>query len=108
MLARQRGCGNCGEMAAVAFDYLYVLDVRPIEYMTLDGADHSFVCIGRNASSALTRPWEWGPRAWICDAWAAGFRRNDSFGYYPATTLRTKMSSIVPLPWTPQVMLRVG
>ncbi|MDH5545478.1 MAG: hypothetical protein OEZ43_07795 [Gammaproteobacteria bacterium] len=82
-------CGNCGEQAALAFEYLRLtLGATPIEYMTLasqrqggggvgvcDG-DHVFVVIGRKAGgnpgtvSSTLDIQNWNPETVICDPWA--------------------------------------
>src|SRR5205823_873947 len=46
-LVAKFSCGNCAELAASAFIYLHKLNVRSLDYMVLDGADHAFVVIGR-------------------------------------------------------------
>ena len=55
-LVAKFSCGNCAELAASAFMFLHELNVRPLDYMFLDGADHAFVVIGRR-KSRLRRPW---------------------------------------------------
>ena len=34
-LADHHGCGNCGELSAITFMYLYILDFRPLDFMAL-------------------------------------------------------------------------
>ncbi len=67
--AEREGCGNCAECAAVAFCYLELRPVRPLEYMMLaKPADHAFVVVGRKADSDIADVFTWGP-AVICDGW---------------------------------------
>jgi hypothetical protein len=111
-LARKTECGNCLEQAAVAFMLLYRLGVRPIDYVSLypRHLDHSFVVVGRVNGSVIGKDaWlNWGPGAVVCDPWAVGLLRGkakdnssgkafgDSFGVYPATQLREKMTQMFP------------
>src|SRR5262249_16454713 len=45
-LADDKHCGNCGELSASAFMYLYNLGVRPLDFVALKvPADHAFVVI---------------------------------------------------------------
>jgi hypothetical protein len=107
-LVTKYSCGNCGELAAATFIHLHKLNVRPLDYMVLDGADHAFVVIGREAD---TSDWsKWGKSAVVCDPWAFGYigtdnsdpkhvrtgRFGDSFTAYTADLLGTKMKIMFP------------
>jgi hypothetical protein len=107
-LVAKYSCGNCAELAASAFMYLHKLNVRPLDYMILDGADHAFVVIGREVD---TDDWsKWGKSAVVCDPWAFGYigtddsdpkhvrsgRFGDSFTVYTADLLGTKMKTMFP------------
>src|SRR5215210_505275 len=52
-LAETHGCGNCAEQAARAFLYLMDMDLAPLDYMRLEGADHAFVVIGRPGNTPV-------------------------------------------------------
>lgn len=69
--ARQLGCGNCGEQAAIAFCYLFDNGFRPIDYMARTNADHAFVVIGRTSDSNRTtsKIHTWNKEAVVCDPW---------------------------------------
>ena len=68
--AEGAGCGNCGEQAALALQYLYDnKQVRTLDYMARTTADHAFVVIGRAANSKVEDPSTWGPTAVVCDPW---------------------------------------
>ena len=57
-LADQHGCGNCGELTAISFMYLYNLNIRPLDFMALENtADHAFVVIGRRAERRCRKRW---------------------------------------------------
>ena len=74
-LVDQYGCGNCMELAAVTFMYLYNLNIGPLDYMALNGADHAFVVIGRNRSDDVdTIGRDWDKSAVVCDPWAYGLK----------------------------------
>jgi hypothetical protein len=107
-LVAKYSCGNCAELTAAAFIHLHKLNVRPLDYMVLDGADHAFVVIGREAD---TSDWsKWGKSAVVCDPWAFGYigtddsdpkhvrrgRFGDSFTAYTADLLGTKMKIMFP------------
>jgi hypothetical protein len=109
-LAEQYGCGNCGEVSARTFMFLYNLGIRPLDYMALDGADHAFVVIGRNGrpdNDAVGR--NWGKDAAVCDPWAAGVliplppnvegpldTFGMAYGAYTANLLEQNMKRIFP------------
>jgi len=70
--AKARHCGNCGEYAAVAFDYLMLAGCPyPLEYANYaPPGDHAFVIVGRPLNSIAGNLSTWGREAVICDAWA--------------------------------------
>jgi uncharacterized protein YkvS len=84
-LADQYGCGNCGELTAVTFIYLYNLSIRPLDFMALKPpADHAFVVIGRSGSDtddSFGRNWD--SNAVICDPWASELK-----AFFPGRPLR--------------------
>jgi hypothetical protein len=107
-LVTKFSCGNCAELAASAFIYLHKLNVRPLDYMVLGGADHAFVVIGREVD---TSDWtKWGTSAVVCDPWAFGYigkddsdpqhvrmgRFGDSYTAYTADKLGAKMKTMFP------------
>jgi hypothetical protein len=71
--ALSKGCGNCGEQAAIAFMMLVDKKVEPIDYMFCagEGDDHVFVVIGRREGSEVRKynAQTWGPDAVVCDPW---------------------------------------
>ncbi len=70
--AKRAACGNCGEYAAVAFDYLMLTHCPfSIEYAgyTRPG-DHAFVIINRPSDSIPNNPATWSADTLVCDAWA--------------------------------------
>ncbi len=71
--ALSKGCGNCGEQAAIAFMMLVDKRVEPIDYMFCagEGDDHVFVVIGRREGSDVRKysAQTWGPDAVVCDPW---------------------------------------
>jgi hypothetical protein len=95
-LARMMGCGNCEDMAAVAFDYCYTMGARPLDLMNLVGVSHAFVVLGRQPSSDLRRPDTWGPASYVCDPWGAGLKGKDSYGLYPGKDFVRGMSRVAP------------
>jgi hypothetical protein len=107
-LVDDHGCGNCGEMAARTFIYLYKLDIRPLDYMALNReADHAVVVIGRVGDDADWR--KWGKAAVVCDPWASGLlipmppgiqgtttMLGDNYAAYTADLLGVKMKTMFP------------
>jgi hypothetical protein len=107
-LADHYGCGNCGELTAVTFIYLYNLSIRPLDFMVLKPpADHAFVVIGRSGKSdddSFGR--NWGGDAVICDPWASGLkaffpgspygpiRFGDTYAAYSAAFLEQNMKAM--------------
>lgn len=68
--AAELGCGNCGEQAAIAFEFLKSKSVRPMDYMVFkEPGDHAFVVIGRTGESPADDYKSWGPEAVVCDPW---------------------------------------
>lgn len=84
-MARERKCGNCGEMASLAFDCLQERKVSPIDILGIRNADHAFVVIARDAKSDLKDATTWGRNAVVCDAWEKK--------WYPARDIKTRMSA---------------
>ena len=84
-LADQYGCGNCGELTAVTFIYLYNLSIRPLDFMALKPpADHAFVVIGRSGSDTDDSfGHNWDSNAVICDPWASELK-----AFFPGRPLR--------------------
>jgi hypothetical protein len=69
-VAEENGCGNCGELSAIAFVYLLNKGVIPIDWMRLQKpGDHMFVVLGRDETSDETDTSTWGPAAIVCDPW---------------------------------------
>lgn len=73
--ARKFHCGNCGEYAAITFDWLRLQKCpHPIEYAHQRNWQskvvHAFVIIGRPIGSIIAFPTLWGSGAVIADAWA--------------------------------------
>jgi len=93
-LARSMGCGNCEDMASVAFDYCYTLGARPLDLMNLVGTSHAFICIGRASNSELGKPSTWGEDSYICDPWGAGLKGKDQYGLYPGKDFVRGMSQV--------------
>lgn len=84
LVAQGLGCGNCGEQAIMALQYLndyeYADGMMPpldLSGVQFDGNDHQFVIVGRQTGSNDFRDVAkniqdvaaWGPDAVICDAW---------------------------------------
>lgn len=71
--ALSKGCGNCGEQAAIAFIMLVDKKKEPIDYMFCagEGDDHAFVVIGRREGSDVRKynKQTWGDDALVCDPW---------------------------------------
>ena len=107
-LADRSGCGNCGELPAVTFIYLYNLSIRPLDFMALKPpADHAFVVIGRSGSDtddSFGRNWD--SNAVICDPWASELkaffpgspygpiRFGDTYAAYSAAFLEQNMKAM--------------
>jgi hypothetical protein len=67
--AKRTHCGNCGELSALAFIFLYDNGVRPIDVMEIANGDHNFVVVGRQKTRDISDPKTWGPRSAISDPW---------------------------------------
>jgi hypothetical protein len=93
--ARRNKCGNCGEFSALAFIHLFDKGVRTLDWMSLEGADHAFVVIGRTNKNANDHD-KWGSDAVICDPWGQGFRDGDTgTGTYRAVDFKRNMGGLV-------------
>lgn len=70
--AKAARCGNCGEYAAVAFDFLMLGGCpHAVEYAEyVSPGDHAFVIVGRPSDTDPANPSTWGRDAVVCDAWA--------------------------------------
>jgi len=68
--AMEAGCGNCGELAAVAFWQLLILGYFPLDlcYIGEPKPTHNLVLIGRNEGSVKDFS-TWGPETAVCDPW---------------------------------------
>lgn len=91
--ARKKHGGNCGELSALAFEYLRLQGVRPLDWAHFIKHDHAFVIIGRPAGEKENNP----PDAWfydvvICDPWydRAGFW-SGMLADYPTTDTATNV-----------------
>lgn len=68
--ARRHGCGNCAEMSAIAFLYLYDQGIKVrLDRMAIQDGDHMFVLLDRAKGSDPTKPETWGARCAIADPW---------------------------------------
>lgn len=79
--AKLEKCGNCGELAAIAFQYLEGQKVRPVDYMYFSRKklrpedpvyDHAWIVIGLAAGLSKTQTHDvnnWGEDAVWCDPW---------------------------------------
>lgn len=63
--------GNCGEQSAVAcvFLMLRLACPYPVEWYYMEGGDHAFVVINRDAGSNPGKHDTWGKTAVVCDPW---------------------------------------
>jgi hypothetical protein len=68
-LARDTQTGNCSELSAVAFNYLKVQGVIPIDYFGVfrGNWDHAFVILNRDAIIPLSDFAKWSEYAVLCD-----------------------------------------
>jgi hypothetical protein len=66
--AKNSGSGNCGEVSAIAFIYLYDSMIRPIDWMEVKGGDHNFVLIGRKSQNPANKD-TWGEPCAVSDPW---------------------------------------
>lgn len=67
--AREMHVGNCGEHAALAFEYLRGKGVRPLDFVTYRDGDHAFVVLNRAADASIDDLSAWAPEAVLCDPW---------------------------------------
>lgn len=67
--AREFRIGNCGEHAALAFEYLREKGVRPLDYVVFRNGDHAFVVLNRKAGTDMADLSAWLPEAVLCDPW---------------------------------------
>ncbi len=81
--AKNAGCGNCMEQAAIAFIDLFDQHVLPVDLMASERINHTFVVIGRVKTSEQEHPETWGPDAVVCDPWDEKA--------YPASEIQEKM-----------------
>lgn len=65
--AKQFGCGNCSEQAAMAFVYLRNRHIEPLDWMEFTNRDHSFVLLGRPSRANWADRGLWLDKAVICD-----------------------------------------
>ena len=108
--AKRRHCGNCGEYAAVAFDYLMLTHCPfAIEYASyVSPGDHAFVIIHRPVSAVVSEPRSWGHETVIADAWAGkvvrslnywtGMPQYPSAVHAPAVGVRYHAQGDFPVP----------
>lgn len=70
--AKGTGCGNCGENASLALDYIANNEPEAsAEIYQLDPAvDHVFCVVDRDKNSDPNKPETWGQNAFVCDPWA--------------------------------------
>ncbi|HET6914234.1 MAG TPA: hypothetical protein VFH71_12945 [Rhodanobacteraceae bacterium] len=86
--AVQGRAGNCDEQSCVALVYLYDNKVRPLDWMHLTNGRHSFVLIGRDATSGLD-PATWGEDVVVCDPW-----NNDAYPLDPRAAKQTLLDKM--------------
>lgn len=67
--ARQMGAGNCGEQAALAFQFLRNKGIRPLDYCRYQNSDHAFVILRSIQKITPTNFAEWSVDAVLCDPW---------------------------------------
>jgi hypothetical protein len=65
--AESSGCGNCGEQAAMAFEFLKQKNVFPLDYMTV--GHNAIVVIGIPDTGSSWNVADWGKDAVVCDPW---------------------------------------
>jgi len=68
-LAKETQTGNCSELSAVAFKYLKLRNIRPIDYFGVfrGGWNHAFVILNRDASIPIADFAKWSYDAVLCD-----------------------------------------
>jgi hypothetical protein len=65
----QTGCGNCGEMAGLAFAFLYMNKVFPAEIMVCGDRDHAFCVLNRRGDTDPADPDQWNDESVCIDPW---------------------------------------
>ena len=70
--AKEFKIGNCGEHAALAFEYLADKGVRPLDFVTFRDGDHAFVVLDRKEGADIADLSAWLPQAVLCDPWRGG------------------------------------
>lgn len=92
--AEAYGIGNCGEMSASVFKYLYKFRYYWPLSMVSVGKNHTFVVLGVNGREVidnrdyfLSRQPNWSPDAVICDPW---------WKPLPAYSVRENWKSVIP------------
>ncbi len=76
--------GNCTEMSAVAFMFLYSQNkeiCRPLNWVSLLEGDHAFVIIGKIKDSKNNVVQQWPDDAVICDPWKEKAYNPGSFAF---------------------------
>lgn len=78
-MTEQSGFGNCGEQAAVAYNYLKRLPLAGLVYLNLENGNHSFVVLGAGPQiiegsefNLVTAKTLLGNAAIVCDPWLTG------------------------------------
>lgn len=116
----ERGCvGNCGEMSAIAFRYLYRRHVAPLDFVQATNFSHAFVVIGRTVAPGMSErqamdPANWGPNAAVCDphqraAYAASdLRRRMHPGNGMFELIVRHEGTACPVPWATQAARGAG
>ncbi len=106
-VAEKRKHGNCGEMAAVALEYVKGKGVSLdwVDFKDTRGVeDHSVLVIGRLPNSNLNKPQTWGRNAVVCDPWMYGLKGSSDnaddrraklrFGVYVAARLPDRLQQV--------------
>jgi len=83
-IIKKGGIGNCGELAIVGYQYAKEKNI-PIQRVTINGGDHTFLGIG--LPSSFSDRSSWGEEVVICDPW--------NRGVYPAIFLESYLKSFV-------------
>lgn len=68
-LAKDTQTGNCSELSAVAFNYLKLKGIRPLDYFGVfrGGWNHAFVILNRDATTPILDFAKWSEYAVLCD-----------------------------------------
>jgi hypothetical protein len=67
--AQHWGAGNCGEQAALAFQFLRNKGIRPLDYCRYQNSDHAFVILRSLKLITPSNFKEWSVDAVLCDPW---------------------------------------